>query len=60
MFSAAALPRAAFSRCSKCATLSGQCRATDRRDFTDGDLTVGLIEEGLDVLEAAICRGSAA
>jgi hypothetical protein len=37
----------------------GQCRASDRRDFTDGDLTAGLIEEGLDVLEAVISRGDA-
>ena len=34
----------------------GQCSASDRRDFTDGDLTTGGIEEGLDVLEAAARR----
>ena len=34
----------------------GQCSASDRRDFTDGDLTAGGIEEGLDVLEAAARR----
>jgi len=50
MFSAAALPSAAFSRCSRSATvgfpqtkatrflpIAGQCSASDRRDFTDGD-----------------------
>lgn len=33
--------------------------ATDWRDFTDGDLTARCIEEGLDVLEAAVRRGGA-
>jgi hypothetical protein len=35
----------------------GQGGASDRRDFTDGDLTARRIEEGLDVLEAAVRRG---
>jgi len=32
--------------------------SSDRRDFTDSDLAAGRIEEGLDVLEAAV-RGGA-
>ena len=31
-----------------------QCRAQDRRDFTDGDLTASSIEEGLDVFEGDV------
>ena len=37
----------------------GQCSASDRRDFTDGDLTARRIEEGLDVLEATVRHGGA-
>jgi hypothetical protein len=38
---------------------SGERSASDRRDFTDGNLAVRCIEEGLDVLEATAHRGGA-
>ena len=47
---------AADERDARFLALGGERRATDRRDFPDGDLTACVIQEGLDMIEAGSPR----